>query len=113
MKCSPLKSSSNPIPLTWPALSSVNVYSGLPSTVTCRVPSGRLITARLPTSDDVAVGVAESIVSGFQNDSHASTHFTLPSASTSAAYSACPLESTSTLPTPSIGLHRHGRAPSA
>src|SRR5262245_11307817 len=92
------------MPLIWPALSSTNVYTGLPAMATCRVPSGRLITASRPTPADAAVGVAEAIVSGFQNDSHASTHLTLPSASMSDAYSALPLESTSTSPTPSIGI---------
>jgi hypothetical protein len=64
--------------------------------VTCRLPSGRLMMPSLPTLV-AAVGLPESTVSGFQNEPE--VQCTLPSASTSEAYNALRLESTSTLPT--------------
>jgi hypothetical protein len=66
------------------------------------------MTPIFPTSE-VAVGLAVSVVTGFQNAVQASVvHMTLPLASTSEAYSALASESTRTLPVPSIDLTETG-----
>src|SRR3954453_23381265 len=77
----PPRLSLNPSPVALPGRSSANVYSGLPSTATCMLPSGRLTTPILPAPAP-AFGFAELVVSGFQNDVHAAlVHTSLPLAS--------------------------------
>src|SRR6185503_7976702 len=83
-------------------MSCENEYTGLPSTVTCFVLSGRRTSASDPTPAP-AVG-CDPASSGSQNDTHPPTQRILPPASCSGVYSACPLASTSTSPTPATCL---------
>jgi len=80
VNCCPANESLTPLPVGLPGASCAKVYSGLPPTVTCRDPSGRVTTATVPTAAG-ADGVPEATVSGFQMLAQAPLHAGVPAAS--------------------------------
>jgi len=57
------------------------VYSGIPFSVTCFMPSGRVITSTVPVTPDPATGLPLAMVNAGQFCKHASVQLLVPGVS--------------------------------